>query len=120
MLGIDDFLFLEVIAVFKADGADHLVVEHLVDRDGLPVHKEEFDDGWGRDVDRFGELADAEGLGVDEDAAVDLGVFLFLPRGPKGLLFFSSLSLFFLSYLFFCFFFPPPFSLLFLFFLSLR
>ena len=81
---VDDFLFLEVVTEFQADGADHLVVKDLVDRDGLPLHKEEFDDGWGRNVDGFGELADGDRLRIDEHASVDFGVVLLLAAWTVG------------------------------------
>ena len=72
-------LFLEVVVVFQADSADGLVIEQLVDGDGLATKEEELDDGGARDVDGFGELGHGDGLGIDEDATVDFGVVLLLP-----------------------------------------
>ena len=77
VLGIDDLLVLVVISVFMADGTDQLVIEKLVDGDGLASHEHEFDDGWDWDVDGFGKLSDRKRFGVDEDTAVDLGEILF-------------------------------------------
>ena len=83
---VHHLLFLEVVVVLQADGADGLVVEELVDRHGLALEEQEFDDRRGRDVDGLGKLGHGDGFGIDEDAAVDFGVvFLFaLARGEVG------------------------------------
>ena len=72
MGGVHRFFFSEIVIELKADRADGLIVQDLVDRDGFALQEKELDDAWNRDVDGFGKVSHAEGLGIDENASVDL------------------------------------------------